>query len=220
MPDFDMPGEGSWETRAGWVVRHLAADLDWPLTSAAAVAGNFGVESIEFTAFQEIGPRSGRGGAGWAQWTAARRRNFEKWATSNGLDPEADEASYGFTVFEFRGADDTMEAGSDFRSLATTLRRMTSIEDATRLVHEWYERPQEVLDGTFRSGPKRLDYARRALAGAQGATGTVAGDSPEERIKLIQTIIDTVVDGDFGPMSRSALNVVLVAAGQSRIRKE
>lgn len=45
-------------------------------------------------------------------------------------------------------------------------------------------------------------------------------ETPTQKIKEIQTIIGTVADGDFGPMSRAALNVVLVAAGQSRIRKD
>lgn len=45
-------------------------------------------------------------------------------------------------------------------------------------------------------------------------------ETPTQKIKEIQTIIGTEPDGDFGPMSRAALNVVLVAAGQSRIRKD
>lgn len=171
---FDMPKEGSWEIRAGWVVRELANDLDWPLASAAALCGNFGVESIEFTAFQEIGPRSGRGGVGWGQWTGVRRRNFEKWAQGNGLDLRSDEASYGFTVFEFSGADETMEPGSDFKPMAIQLRGHLSLENATHLIHEWYERPQEALDGTFKSGPKRLEYARRALEGAESGGSSEA----------------------------------------------
>lgn len=175
---FDMPKTGTWEQRAGWVVNRLSIDLSWPKTSGAALCGNFGVESMEFKAFQEIGPKSGRGGAGWGQWTGVRRRNFEKWAAVKGFDlgSQPDEASYGFTVFEFLGADSTMERGSDFRSLSAKLRGPISIEDATHLIHEWYERPQEALDGTFKSGPKRLAYARRALEGAKAlAHEAVAG---------------------------------------------
>lgn len=223
MPDFDMPKDGDWETRAGWVVRQLAADLEWPLTSAAAVVGNFGVESIEFTAFQEISPRSGRGGVSWAQWTGARRRNFEKWCAASGLDQTSDEAGYGFTVFEFRGADRTMEAGSNHKALGDRLRRMTSLEDATKLVHEWYERPQEVLDGTFRSGPKRLEYARRALAGARAPPAPVTAVDVLDDIKAIQAILarsgryTAAIDGLFGPRSRNALGDLLAAAGQPRV---
>lgn len=164
---FEMPKEGTWEVRSGWVVRELKKDLNWPLISGAALCGNFAVESIEFTTFQEIGPRAGRGGAGWAQWTGPRRRNFERWALTHGLNLETDEASYGFAVFEFRGADSTMEKGSNFFDMGRQLRAELNLETATRLIHEWYERPQEVLDGTFKSGPERLRYAQRALKGAQ-----------------------------------------------------
>jgi hypothetical protein len=43
-----------------------------------------------------------RGGFGWAQWTGARRQEFEAWCRDNGLDPASDAANYGYLVHELK----------------------------------------------------------------------------------------------------------------------
>jgi lysozyme len=43
-------------------------------------------------------------------------------------------------------------------------------------------------------------------------------ETPTQKIKEIQAIIGTVVDGDFGPLSLQAFNQLLEAANQKKIR--
>lgn len=43
-----------------------------------------------------------RGGFGYAQWTGPRRREFEAWASQNGLDPSSDAANIGFFAYDLR----------------------------------------------------------------------------------------------------------------------
>lgn len=159
MTDFDMPPAGTWEVRGGWVVRRLAVDAGLSLPQAAGITGNLGYESRGFTALQEEKPlvAGSRGGGGIAQWTGPRRVNFERWCAEQGFSPLSDRGNYGFLLFELMGA---------YKNFTAALRRMTRIEDACHYTHQQYERPQDVLDGSYRSGPDRLQWARRALAGA------------------------------------------------------
>lgn len=216
MPDFDMPLEGTWEERGGWVVRRLVTDADLTLEQAAGLVGNLGYESIGFTTLQEIKPlvEGSRGGWGYAQWTGPRRREFEKWAAEQRLAVTSDEANYGFLVYELLGA---------HKGFASRLRKTFTIEDACRLTHKEYENPADVADGSYRSGLARLDWARRALAGAQGAPRVrVPPVDAQEDIKAIQAILarsgryTAAIDGLFGRRSAQALNDLLAAAGQPR----
>lgn len=175
MRNFDMPKTGSWEQRGGWVVRQLCADLQLSQEQAAGLVGNLGYESIGFTTLQEIKPlvEGSAGGFGWAQWTGPRRRKFEAWTRESGLALSSDEANYGFLLHELTG---------DYRTFMSRLSACATIEDACRLTHKLYETPADVLDGSYRSGPARLKYARRALAGARAATpgngGPIAQSEP------------------------------------------
>lgn len=215
MTDFDMPKTGTWEQRGGWVVRRLAHDAGLTVEQAAGLVGNLGYESRGLATLQEIRPlvAGSAGGWGWAQWTGPRRRAFEKWSAEKGLGANTDEANYGFLLHELLG---------DYKNFASRLRQMRSIEDACRLTHEQYERPQDILDGTYRSGPDRLTWARRALAGAEGATATTEESmpnaiSPFDKIKAIQLVLGVEQDGAFGRRSRAALNALLTAANQPGI---
>lgn len=81
---------------------------DFPLLSkldAAAIFGNLGHESLGFTALQEKRPtiKGSRGGFGWAQWTASRRRAYEAYCKRNGLDPAADATNYAYLWLELNG---------------------------------------------------------------------------------------------------------------------
>lgn len=216
MTDFDMPETGTWEQRGGWVVRRLEKDAGLTVEQAAGLVGNLGYESGGFKLLQEIKPLvpGSAGGYGWAQWTGPRRRAFEKWCVENALFPHSDEANYGFLLHELLG---------DFKGFASRLRKALTIEDACRLTHEHYERPQDVLDGSYRSGPDRLKWARRALAGAQAVPVDPAGPqvgtmpnaiSPFDKIKAIQLVLGVKQDGAFGRISRAHLNELLRAAGQ------
>ena len=91
------------------VVRKLATDLrrDFGLNDAqaAGVIANLWFESAGFQAFQEINPVRGRGGFGYAQWTASRRVLFEEWVKKNNLDKFSYAANYGFLRHELRGSE-------------------------------------------------------------------------------------------------------------------
>lgn len=215
MTDFDMPKTGTWEQRGGWVVRALEKDAGLTIDQASGLVGNLGYESRGFATLQEMKPlvAGSKGGYGWAQWTGPRRRNFEKWCVENALFPYSDEANYGFLLHELLG---------DFKTFAARLRQMRSVEDACRLTHKEYETPQDVLDGTYRSGPARLTWARRALEGAaataQASAAEIDGD-PIEDIRSAQRKLMAAgllkkrsgapataedIDGDPGEMTRAA----------------
>jgi hypothetical protein len=49
------------------------------------------------------------------------------------------------------------------------------------------------------------------------ASPSVSAVAPIETIKRIQEALGVVSDGDFGPRSRAALNVLLIAAGQATV---
>lgn len=69
---------------------------------AAAIAGNAQHETNQFKNLQEIEPliEGSKGGYGYLQWTGPRRRNYEKWAKENKLDPSSDEANMGYLANE------------------------------------------------------------------------------------------------------------------------
>lgn len=212
MTDFDMPLEGSWEVRGGWVTHALAQDLSWPLPVAAGFVGNLGYESAEFRTLQEMQPQvpGSAGGYGWAQWTGPRRRNFEVFCASNGFAPTSDEGNYRFCVFELTGAQPDMPH-SDFLAFANRMRATATVKEACHFTHEWYERPQDVLDGTFTSGSRRLALALRALNGAMIIPPTpdvivdVPSNDPDALCRAMQRALGVTPDGDPGPITREAM---------------
>lgn len=89
------------------MMAELMREFRLPDWRAAAIAGNGGHESAGFTVMQEVKPAipGSRGGLGYFQWTGARRRAFEAWATNKGLDTSSYEANIGFLVHELRGSE-------------------------------------------------------------------------------------------------------------------
>lgn len=83
-------------SKAPGIMAKLKRDFAFSTIQAAAILGNIGHECNGFQSMQEIRPISGRGGYGWCQWTGPRRRSFEAWCDSHGLDINSDEANYGF----------------------------------------------------------------------------------------------------------------------------
>jgi hypothetical protein len=207
-----MPATGTWEQRAGWVINQLVADLKLKDFQAAGLVGGFGVESVEFKKLHEIGQPEGQGGYGWAQWTGSRRNAFLNWCDAQGLDWRSDEANYGYLVYDLTHG---------YKGFLIKLKRTKTLEDSTHLAHREYETPQEVLDGTETSYPKRLRYAQRALAGAGGQPSP----EPEPVVNLsnldqalfaqaaitriIQRELGLAVDGDYGSATRSAVRKYL-----------
>lgn len=100
------PGSGvsmSGAAKGTHIASRLMSDLGLSAEQAAGIAGNLSHESGGFRHMQEINPRSGRGGLGWAQWTGPRRNAFERWASARGLSTSSDEANYGFLMHELTG---------------------------------------------------------------------------------------------------------------------
>ena len=101
MPDTHANfGKGTFAEKSPAIMARLMKDFNLTKEEAGAIMGNLGHESRGFKDMQEIHPRFGRGGLGWAQWTGPRRRAFEAWSKAHGLDPKSDEANYGFLHHE------------------------------------------------------------------------------------------------------------------------
>lgn len=127
------------------VATRLSSDLmkDFELTKeqAAGLVGNLAYETGNFKYAQEIAPtvEGSRGGYGIAQWTGPRRKAFESWASSNGLDVNSYEANYGYLKKELSSKDEII--GSIGVNTIAKLKEADTVEDATSLVSEYYLRP-------------------------------------------------------------------------------
>lgn len=130
---FDRPAKA---TAGADTVPALMQDLQSTLgltpAQAAGIVGNFNHETGGFRYMQEISPRAGRGGLGWAQWTGPRRRAFEAWAKRNGLSTDSYEANLGFLLEEMKGPEG--------RALAA-IRNAKTPEEASRIWMNMFERP-------------------------------------------------------------------------------
>lgn len=115
----------------------LVADLmkDHGLTKeqASGIVGNLHHESAGFTKMQEMNPRAGRGGLGWAQWTGPRRVEFEKFTKENKLDPSSYDANYKFMT------QSKAESGEWAKALEAVKKEAT-IRGATMAFEQSYER--------------------------------------------------------------------------------
>jgi hypothetical protein len=80
------------------LVADLQRDFHLTLQQAQGFVGNLAMESQGFTRMQEVRPTgaAGKGGWGYAQWTADRRDAFDKHVADNNLDRSSYEANYGF----------------------------------------------------------------------------------------------------------------------------
>lgn len=158
---MNAPTPTSWEHRGGRVVQALMRDLGLALNAAGGLVGNLGFESAGFTHLREIGQPEGRGGYGWGQWTASRRRTFLLWCKLHNLDWRSDEANYGYLLVELRGAyHHTVDA---LKALGDDV----ALEDAVWSVGQTYERPGGTTDDNLPGYDDRLAYAYRAVAGAK-----------------------------------------------------
>jgi hypothetical protein len=97
--------EATFRAKAPAIMNKLMEDFPITPIDAAAILGNLGHESAGLTIMQEIKPvvKGSRGGYGWPQWTAARRRAYEAYCKRNGLDPASDQANYAYLFLELKG---------------------------------------------------------------------------------------------------------------------
>jgi TP901 family phage tail tape measure protein len=158
-------GGSTFASKAPGIMSQLQRDFGLTREQAAGIVGNLGHESGGFRHMQELNPRGGRGGFGWAQWTGPRRRAFENWAAANGLDPKSDQANYGFLKHELM----TSERGA-----LAAVRRQSTVQGATLAFERSYERAGVKNDAS------RLAYANRALGLSSGSdvAGLAAGLIP------------------------------------------
>jgi len=204
---FDMPKTGTWEQRGGWVLRQLVKDLKVTPEQAAGIVGNLGFESAGFTQLHEIGQPEGKGGYGWAQWTASRRVAFFRWCAEESLNWWDDEANYGFLLHELRG--------SQAKSL-TQLKKTTELEAAVFTFGYHFEKPGGTTTTHLPGLEGRIAYAQRALR--EAPVEVPVADHLDQAVlvfnaaaSLLQSMLqekgfyEGEMDGDFGPASRAAL---------------
>ena len=98
------PASGEFSEIGPRLMTDLMRDFELTPEQAAGVVGNLAHETGGFRHMQEISPvvPGSRGGFGFAQWTGPRRRQFESWASEQGLDPNSYDANYGFLAHELR----------------------------------------------------------------------------------------------------------------------
>lgn len=127
---------------------------------ATAVAGNMQVESGLDTGINEVSPlvAGSRGGYGLNQWTGPRRRAFEDYVQSRGLNAADLDAQLDYTMLELQGPE---------RNAYNALLAASSLEDATRIYSEKFLRP----------GIPHLD---RRLAEANRLSGIQTGQTRQQ----------------------------------------
>ena len=137
----------------------LRKDYNLTTEQAAAFVGNLWYETGGFTAFQEIDPKVGRGGLGFAQWTASRRVTFEEYLRQQGnLSADDYGANYGYLKKELNSTE---------KKVLKTLRgqvarsgeNVVDIEEATEIISDVFFRPKEE---TARKD-RRIDAAKDIL---------------------------------------------------------
>jgi len=134
----------------------LKKDYNLTTEQAAAFAGNLWHETMGFQAFQEKGPKVGRGGLGFAQWTASRRVTFEDYLKKQGnLSADDYGANYGYLK---------KELDSTEKKVLKTLRGQTvrSGEDGTNI-----KESAEIISDTFFRPNKDKAYKDRRVAAAE-----------------------------------------------------
>ncbi|KLK94145.1 hypothetical protein AA309_05455 [Microvirga vignae] len=121
-----------FRSKAPRIMALLMKDFGFEDFQAAGILGNLGHETAGFRLLQEVRPRSGRGGYGWAQWTGSRRVAFEEFCLRQGLQPSSDEANYGFLRHELTNTSE--------RKAVPAVRATRSLKEAVRVFQEEYER--------------------------------------------------------------------------------
>lgn len=122
----------------------------WGVEDAAAAFGNAGHESLGFTKLQEMNPtvKGSRGGYGWFQWTGSRRKAFEAYCTSGGLDAATPTANISFLAHELETSE---------RATVAKVHAAVGLEAKTKAFEMAFERPG------IAHTDKRLQWAKIAL---------------------------------------------------------
>lgn len=129
------PASGEFSEIGPRLMTDLMRDFELTPEQAAGVVGNLAHETGGFRHMQEISPvvPGSRGGFGFAQWTGPRRRQFESWASEQGLDPNSYDANYGFLAHELRNTPEGRVIGD--------LRGAQDVASAARVFSDRFLRP-------------------------------------------------------------------------------
>jgi hypothetical protein len=181
-PSMPTPKESEtlFVTKAPGIMDKLIADFDLEDFHAAGVLGNIGHECAGFQTMQEVRPRRGRGGFGWCQWTASRRRDFESFCRKNGYLLTSDAGNYAFLKQEL----ETTHASS-----LEVLKATKTLPDAVRE----FEKKFEVAAADAKHYDRRDRWATLAL-------GAFARRLPPKVAKLVDpdatfTVVATAKSG-------------------------
>jgi hypothetical protein len=139
----------------------MQRDYGLTVDQAAGAVGNLATESWGFTKAQEVlkPGAKGRGGFGFAQWTGARRRDFERHIAEHPGESWYN-LNYGFLKDETRRL---------FPHLFEGLRQTKTRDEAMHSFFKGYEKAQKGKEHF----EKRLGYAERAVP-----FGIIAGAQP------------------------------------------
>ena len=151
--------EAHFRSVAPKYMRLFMSDFDASELDAAAVFGNFGYECAGFTKLQEMKPvvKGSKGGYGWPQWTADRRRAYEAYCRRNNLDPASDEANYAYVFVELTGPE---------KHAIPKLKRAKTLKGKVEAFEKAFER------AGVKAYAKRLKWAEIALDALRSAPAT------------------------------------------------
>lgn len=193
-------GGKEFKDKSVLIMDNLMKDFQLTPEQAAGVMGNLGHESGGLKQMQEIGQKSGRGGLGWAQWTGDRRKKFEAYAASKGLDTSSDEANYGYLKEELTN-------GSE-KGAIDKVRQSKDLKGAVYNFERGFERSGDVQNGQIvktKQYQSRYDYANTALSAYNEAKGIkntheVSGDIATEAVNNLNSSLvkDTQIAMDKG----------------------
>ena len=114
------------------IAERLERDLQLTPDQAAGIVGNLYHETGGFRNLQELNPKSGRGGYGWAQWTGERRTEFEEFSKQKGLSPSSDEANYLFLIEDLQ---------HKYASVLDKIKKAKTVAGSEREFMTGYEKP-------------------------------------------------------------------------------
>jgi hypothetical protein len=166
--------------QGGDVIIRGLIDRGLPWHVAVGVAGNMAIESDGFkTDVNEYAPLvpGSRGGYGLNQWTGPRRRQYEEFARSRGVDPSDLDAQLDFTIWELQNT----EKGAN-----AALMQAQTPEDAARIYSEKFLRPGiPHLD-------RRIAAANELAQGGpmQTAQNTLAPQQPQQQPQQQNALAD------------------------------
>jgi len=186
----------------GRLMNDLISEFGISKAQAAGVVGNLAHESAGFNTLQEIDPliEGSRGGFGYAQWTGPRRKQFEDWTASQGLDPNSYEANKGFLFHELK---ETPEG-----RVLDSLKQTSTAEEAAQVFSDDFLRPGiPHIDSRIELAQKFDGGSDDILIGGQGSDTMTAFERAREKLMRTPGIVpeeteDLIVIGPEKTMSQ------------------